>query len=141
MLVFDWIDAHVYLIPGGDPDSLVAYTGITTFMEEHKDLGLSVFRGPHPRDRQRWFLILVGEKTSMARYRHYLDRMLSQVQAQPFGVSLEEIAPYVEQFLARQREMLLTGQTFLERHTPLSPSRSHAKKKQQDRRHHKRNRK
>jgi hypothetical protein len=32
------------------------------------------------------------------------------VQAQPFEVSLEEIAPYVERFLARQQEMLLTGQ-------------------------------
>ena len=136
MLVFDWIDAHVYLIPGGDPDSLVAYTGITTFMEEHKDLGLSVFRGPHPRDRQRWFLILVGEKTSMARYRHHLDRMLSQVQAQSFEVSLEEITPYVEQFLARQQEMLFTGQGYVEYHTPLKPSQSYnAKKKKQDRRH------
>jgi hypothetical protein len=69
-----------------------------------------------------------------------LERVLSQVQAQPFEVSLEEIAPYVERFLARQQEMLLTGQGFLERHTSIPPSRSHANK-QQDRRHHKRNKK
>jgi hypothetical protein len=49
MLVFDWIEARVYLIPGGDPDSLVAYTGIETLLKEHEDLWLTAYRGPHPR--------------------------------------------------------------------------------------------
>jgi hypothetical protein len=110
MLVFDWIEARVYLIPGGDPDSLVAYTGIETLLKEHEDLWLTAYRGPHPRELRRWFLVLIGEKTSIARYSYHLERVLSQVQAQPFEVSLEEIAPYVERFLARQQEMLLTGQ-------------------------------
>ena len=56
----------------------------------------------------QWVITLISEKTSWAHYQGQIQQPLEQVQAEPFTVPSERLAPIIERFLKRQAEMAMT---------------------------------
>ena len=117
----------VYVIPGGERDSLQAYDELELLLEEHPDLFLTVYRGMNRVDGQ-WVITIVGEKTCCTRYHEQIQRPLEHVQAKLISVPSESLAPIIERFLKRQAEMATTNTPFLVKHHPISKTQYKKKK-------------
>lgn len=111
------VDVSVFLIPEGEKASLSAYEKLVKFLEGHEDLHLTIYRGPNKHDGT-WSLVLIGEKTSLSRYREQIQQILSEVHAEPLVVPFESVLPLVERFLVTQAEMLLNDERFVKKHHP-----------------------
>ncbi len=123
----------VYIIPGGESDSLQAYDELELLLEKHQDLFLTVYRGMNRADGQ-WVITLVGEKTSCTRYHEQIQRTLEDVQAKLISVPPESLAPIIERFLKRQAEMAATKTPFLVKHHPMSKKHYSKKSSKQEKR-------
>jgi hypothetical protein len=118
----------VYLVPGGEQDSQVAYQQLAALCESSLDFYISIYRGFNRYDGQ-WHLVLIGQPQSFAHYQQQVQAILSVARAHPVQVPMEGLAPLVQRFLQTQAEMMRTKTAFVERHHPLPSKRKHRRKR------------